>query len=160
MLDVVGYEGLYSISPEGKVWSYRTQKFLKPLLNNKGYWYVQFWVNNKHKVCLLHRLIAATFIPNPNNLPEVNHKDAVKTNNSIDNLEWCTHRQNMEHCFKNNLRVAAVGERASRSKLKEWQVLEIRANYKRGLGVKMGKEYGVGADVISEIMNRKIWKHI
>jgi hypothetical protein len=66
----------------------------------------------------------------------------------------------MQHAFKNNLRIAAVGERASKSKLKTNQVIEIRARYKRGLGMKLAREFGVDGSVISEIVNRKIWRHV
>ena len=69
----------------------------KPVLNNNGYYVISI----NHKTKLLHRLVAELFIPNPNNLPEVNHKDENKTNNSVQNLEWCTHRENINYGSRN-----------------------------------------------------------
>ena len=160
MLDLAKYEGKYAITPDGRVWSYLHNRFLARSLTNKGYWQVQLWKDRKGHKVLIHRALAQAYIPNPLNLPEVNHKNATKTDNALTNLEWCTHRQNMEHCFTNNLRKAAVGERASKAKLKEYQVLAIRSRYVRGIGMKLAREYHVDGSVISEIVNRKIWRHI
>lgn len=70
---------------------------LKQQTNKNGYMYVQFSMNGKHFSRLVHRVIAITFLPNPNNLPEVNHKDNNRTNNSVDNLEWCTRQYNQDY---------------------------------------------------------------
>ena len=85
---VPGYEGLYEVSNLGKV--RRNGKILKPSKNNWGYLRVNLYKNGIMKSAYIHRLVAQTFLPNPQNLPMINHKDEDKTNNSIDNLEWCT----------------------------------------------------------------------
>ena len=72
-------------------------------INKEGYINVTVCANNKNKTLLLHRLVAETFIPNPNNLPCVNHIDGNKLNNSIENLEWVTHKQNSKHAYDNNV---------------------------------------------------------
>lgn len=97
MKDIRNYEGLYAITEDGKVWSYKRNKWLKPTLYNNGYLYVTFG-DKRHA---MHRLVAEAYIPNPDNLPEVNHKDECKTNNCIKNLEWCTHEYNSNYGNRN-----------------------------------------------------------
>lgn len=94
MKDVVGYEGLYAVTSCGKVWSYRRQKFLKPGVNHKGYLFVNLCKNGKVKCSRVHRLVAEAYIPNQDNLPQVNHKDENKSNNCLQNLEWCDNKYN------------------------------------------------------------------
>lgn len=100
--DVKGYEGLYQVSNLGKVKSliYKKSKIRVPVLNNRGYYHMGLKGGAKK---LIHRLVAETFIPNPNNLPCINHKDGDKTNNIVENLEWCTQEQNVQHSYNNNL---------------------------------------------------------
>ena len=104
-LDIEGYEGLYQISNLGNVKSFKSvskNKILKPVLR-KGYATVILRKNKVNKLHSIHRLIATAFIPNPDNLPQVNHIDGNKSNNNVDNLEWCTHLENMRHAFKTGL---------------------------------------------------------
>ncbi len=98
--DVVGYEDSYQISILGKLKrSYKTkpEKIIKPIKGHLGYMCYTLSKNAKLKTYRIHRLVALHFIPNPNNLPEVNHKDGNKENYSVENLEWCTRSQNMKH---------------------------------------------------------------
>ena len=100
--DIAGYEGLYQVSNLGRVKSLnygRTgkEKLLQPKLNNRNYWMIQLSKNGVSKKYLLHRLVAQTFLPNPNNLPVVNHIDENKNNNYASNLEWCTQQYNVTY---------------------------------------------------------------
>ena len=97
--DIEGYEGLYQVSNLGRVRSLnykRTGKVQNMKLGTypNGYKMVDLKKNNKRKAHLVHRLVAKAFIPNPNQLCEVNHKDEDKANNTVDNLEWCSHIYN------------------------------------------------------------------
>jgi len=94
--DVAGYEGLYEISDAGNV--RRNGKVLNHNVNVKnGYHSVQLCKNGVHKRVYVHRLVAVAFLPNPKNLPQINHKDEHKENNTVENLEWCSVKYNNNH---------------------------------------------------------------
>ena len=95
MKDIKGYEGLYAITTEGDVWSYKSKKFLKPRTRGKGYLTVGLHRDGKLKFYLVHRLVAEAYIPNPDNLPQVDHIDGNKTHNYVNNLQWITNRDNV-----------------------------------------------------------------
>ena len=102
--DIQGYEGLYKINRSGEVLSVRTGKILKAGKNRQGYMNVVLSKNGESKTYKVHRLAAKTFIPNPNNYPCINHKDEDKTNNNIENLEWCTAKYNINYGTANKRR--------------------------------------------------------
>lgn len=97
--DVTGYEGLYQISNLGRVKSLKYDKFMTPAISN-GYQRIGFTKNSIKKFYRVHRLVAQAFIPNPDNKPFVNHKDGVRDNNVVDNLEWCTISENEQHKYE------------------------------------------------------------
>ena len=101
MKDIKGYEGLYAITPEGEVWSYKRKKFLVLIADKKGYLRVNLCKDGKVKHYRIHRLVAEAYIPNPDNLPQVNHKDENKANNCIQNLEWCDAKYNSNYGTRN-----------------------------------------------------------
>lgn len=170
--DVVGYEGIYQISNLGNVKSlnryaktkcgnerfFKGKVLIKRLL--KGYERVELNNNGVAKQWSVHRLVALAFIPNPNNLPVINHKDEVKTNNNIDNLEWCTVKYNNNYGNR-NLKVSlktrgkkrphTCGKNHFRSKvvicLNDLKVYETLT--------KAAKVYGCGRGRISEVCNKK-----
>lgn len=115
--DIPGYEGIYEASNAGKVrtkegkttyterhgarvWK---QRELKQKTDKLGYKRVSLWKDGKHKTWLVHRLVAITFIPNPEEHSIINHKDTKPGNNHVENLEWCDHLHNVRHAFKNHL---------------------------------------------------------
>ena len=106
--DIKGFEGLYQVSNLGEVKSlnYRghgKEKLLKQSHTN-GYPVVVLYINGDKFQKYIHRLVAETFIPNPNNLPQVNHIDGVKMNNNVSNLEWCSVAHNLVHAIDTGLR--------------------------------------------------------
>lgn len=115
MKDIENYEGLYAVTSCGKVYSYRSKKFLKPR-NYRGYLGVVLCKDGKRKDYLIHRLVAAAYIPNSDNLPLVNHKDENKHNNALNNLEWCTQKYNLNY--------GTAKERANQKKFKKCQCVE------------------------------------
>lgn len=94
MRDIKDYEGLYAITSCGRVWSYRTKKFLKPGDNGNGYKFVSLCKGGKAKLYLIHRLVAEAYLPNPNNLPQVSHLDETRDNNCVNNLCWSSIKDN------------------------------------------------------------------
>ena len=94
MRDVKDYEGLYAVTSCGKIWSYRNERFLTPSTDKRGYFKVNLCKNGKCKTYKLHRLVAEAYIPNLNNLPQVDHIDNDKTHNYVNNLQWITNREN------------------------------------------------------------------
>ena len=106
-----GYEGLYSVSDTGEVFFHKTGKgasawMLKQQRSTKGYSQVRLYDHSGGgKTLVVHRLVAAAFLDNPNNLPHVNHKNHIKTDNSIDNLEWCTAQYNAEYSLAKNYKL-------------------------------------------------------
>lgn len=98
MKPIPGYEDYYLASEDGRIYSKRYNKFLKPAITKDGYAQVSLvGENGKQYSYKVHRLVAKTFIDNPNNLPEVNHKDYDRLNNFVSNLEWCNHYDNIKH---------------------------------------------------------------
>ena len=127
--------------------------------NPDGYPTVTLRVLNVKQTPTVHRLVAKTFIANPYNLPEVNHKDGVKTNNFASNLEWSTGSDNVKHAYALDL-VSRVGTKNPSVILSEAQVLEIRELQGHETGTYLASYYGVGKSTIYKIWNREIWKHI
>ena len=116
MKDIKGYEGLYAITSCGKVWSYRSNRFLIPRIVN-GYSQVTLRKNSKGKSYYIHRLVAEAYIPNPENKSQVNHINEIKSHNYIANLEWVTPKENMNFGTRK--------ERANRATAKKVYCVEI-----------------------------------
>ena len=99
--EIPNTDGLYLISEEGKVFSARSNRIIKNQRLSNGYWRVELNFSGTSKRYFIHRLVAETFLPNPDNLPEVNHKDENPSNNHVSNLEWCTHKYNVNYGTRN-----------------------------------------------------------
>lgn len=101
--DIVGFKGFYRVSNKGNVFSARSQKPLTKSLHPRGYRTVALTKTGTWRPYLIHRLVAEAFIPNPDNKPMVNHINAVKSDNYVQNLEWVTHIENCQHAMANGL---------------------------------------------------------
>lgn len=129
--EVEGYNEFYEVSSLGRVRVKRRQrnsvngviwremKVLKPKIGTRGYFQVNLYVNGKGRLFYIHTLVARAFVPNPNGYPEVNHLDAGRLNNKASNLEWCTHKQNMEHAVRLG-RVKGAKERKRRERAEQF----------------------------------------
>ena len=131
--DIKDFEGLYQVSNRGKVKRIKSiivdisqggvrtreipERLLKQSFAGCGYCSVMLSKNGKVRRFNVHRLVAEAFIPNPSNLPEINHKDENKTNNCVDNLEWCTSKYNANYGNRNSLISKLKRERDKKNKL-------------------------------------------
>lgn len=108
MKDIKGYEGKYAITSCGKVWSYKRKIFLKPSKNRDGYHQVTLYNDKGKSCCFIHKLVAETYMPNPQKLSEINHIDEDKSHNYIRNLEYCTHKYNVH--YSNNIKKLSLAK--------------------------------------------------
>lgn len=163
---VKGYEGRYEVSNLGNVCSlnYNRKKIRKNLSLNRflcGYNSVSLYKNRISTEMLAHRIVAQAFISNPENKTEVNHKNSIRNDNRLENLEWVTPKENTQHAMELG-RLNLPGEQSPRSKLTNRGVKEIRSKYVHNeYGyIRLGKEYGVSSTAIKNVVTRKTWKHI
>ena len=170
--DIEGYEGHYQVSNLGRVrslgkyrknfltggYSYHKGKILKNILNRKGYYYITLYKNGKAIKKTIHRLVATAFIANTKNKPQVNHINGIKTDNRVENLEWCDSRENRIHAFKIGLQKS--GEERKTAKLTQKQADEIRKEYTSGKISKrqLAEKYGVSEGTIKCVILRKTYK--
>ena len=128
--DIKGYENLYRVNKQGDVYSLISNKVLKTFYRgsrpDNKYKVVDLRTNGKRKTISVHRMVAEAFIPNPDNLPCVNHKDGNKDNNCVENLEWCTYSENNQHALAKGLKVFESGSKNKNSKLTYEDVVEIK----------------------------------
>lgn len=164
--DVIGWEGMYEVTDDGKVFSSKIRKgggnlWLKQPLNGCGYHMVNLCKNGKCNLKRVHRLVAEAFIKNPNKYKCVNHKNGIKTDNRVLNLEWCSHAQNNYHAYKIGLKKPKFGSLSYNAILNDSKVIKIRSLYKAGVKAKeLSKKYGVSTSCIRSIVSRRNWKHL
>ena len=159
-----GYEGLYQGSTKGRIKSFHSGegRILTPLVAKGGYLRVKLTKDGKIRTCLIHRLVAELFIANPENKPEVHHRDDNPANNCVENLEWVTEEENTRYALEaGNLK---MGESHYKAKLTEADVRYIRANYiprHPEFGMKaLAEKFGVNRETIYAIVYYKTWKHV
>ena len=173
-----GFGCKYLASKDGRVFSLRGNKYLKPMLSRKGYEWVRFYRDDGSKRSItVHRLVSLTYIENPEGKPQVNHKNGNKRDNSVDNLEWCTNLENMAHAKdaglipnggSGNKNGNLQGEKIHTSKLTSDDVARLRENDKI-IRKENGKlpyrskpwlKFGIGKTQYNNIVKRKFWRHI
>lgn len=161
-LYVDGQETKYLISDDGTIYSQITNKFLKPFKNPQGYCLIDLSVNGKTYTRQLHRLVAMTFIDNPNQLETVNHKDGDKTNNCVDNLEWMTRLDNVRHAWKTGLSKPRYGTDNPANVYTEEQIHNVCKMLE--VGICSNKYIAISCNVnitlIRDIKFRGKWKQI
>jgi hypothetical protein len=151
-----GIDSEYALGEDGSVYNASKGVYLKGTSITKNNRYVKVHVD---KFRPLHRLIAENFIPNPLNLPQVNHKNGNRLDNSVSNLEWCTASRNVQHAYENNLK-SNKGSLNPISKLNDDLVRRIRAEKGTHQQVRdrLGLDVGVGC--IKAVRTFKNWKHV
>jgi hypothetical protein len=168
--DIKGYEGKYQVSSIGRVKSlqristFNNSKGLKKEIiiktwNEEGYIRVKLSNNSVEKTYRVHRLVANEFLQNPFNKSQVNHKNGIKTDNSVENLEWCTNKENMKHAIETGLK-DQKGIKHHKCKLTEEQVLEIRKIGFSETRMSLSKKYGISRTNVLGIIRGKFWKHL
>lgn len=146
--------GNYIVYSDGRVFSKRRGLFLINSIDGDGY----FWLRAP-KAIKLHRLLAICFIPNPKELPVINHKDGNKQNNNLKNLEWCTVKHNCQHAVKIGLHKPMFGIKNPAAKLKYLDLLIIREALQKGFsGYSISKYYKVDKATIYRIKNGLTWR--
>lgn len=147
----------YKVTEDGKIINAKTNRVLHQYKGKNGYLICQFG----GKTRLVHRVILSAFIPQPKEKEFVNHIDGNKSNNSLNNLEWCTRGENMKHAYSHNLK-SSKGENNGRCKLLKSDVDYIRKVYIRGdheygeLG--LAKKFGVSRTTIGAVICKQNWK--
>ena len=154
---------IYYVSNMGRVKD-ENGKFLPIHTNKEGYCQIHLGSGRKgRKTWRLHRLVATIFIPNPNNLSDINHINFDRSDNRVCNLEWISHTDNVRYSYKHGRHEGRqVGEKNNKARLTEEQVIDIRRKYDSGemTQIELAKEYNVGWSTIYNIVNRLTWKHI
>lgn len=147
----------YFVSPSGNVYN-RHGVRMKGAIDRCGYRHI----NLNKKSVNVHRLIAETFIPNPNNLSCVNHKDGNKLNNCVENLEWCTYSENTIHSYAHNLQKVASGEEHRNHKLDWDKVKYIRQFYKKRDkqfgATALAKKFNVSRSTVLSVIHNESWR--
>jgi hypothetical protein len=154
-------DGYYKASNLGRIKRVDSNRILKCNDNGHGYRYIKLCILNQRKNHYVHRLVASTFIPKEKNKIEVNHKNAIKSDNRVSNLEWVSIQQNRDHAVKNGL--VAHGEKSSNSVLTEKQVVEILDIFHKNPKsnkTHIGRRFGVNDTAIIKILRGMRWTRV
>ena len=168
---IVGFWGFYEISTFGRVRRLQKRNGFGPLQNPRavkpstrhdGYQIVALYMPRalKQHSCYVHRLVAEAFIERVNERYQVNHIDGNKSNNHVENLEWCTAKQNQQHASKTGLMNPPKGERSATAKLTEPQAKHIKYGYEGLTHNDIAALYGVSRQCVQLIRSGKNWSHI
>jgi hypothetical protein len=166
--DIKGYEGLYEISNLGRIKSmwrkkesqllfgfYQNGRIITTHTHKNKSIIVSLRKDSKHKRHYLHRLLAIAFIPNPHNKPCINHLDGNRSNNEMDNIEWCTYKENSEHAYNNNL--TSRNDKITLTNLSSGEVKGFRSQRKACIFLCESNNY-IHRMLLRGIDNNKTWK--
>ena len=171
---VQGFEGAYEVSSLGQVrsldrlitssdqrqWVQRGRLLVIDYNHNGGYGTLQLCLHNRPKRYLVHRLVAIAFLPNPDNLPEVNHRSGIKTDNRKTNLEWALRQGNIDHAVSTGL-IANKGSLNSQAKLDEATVRKMRRMRADGMSIReIAIATGATPRNVRNIVSYVSWKHL
>lgn len=175
--DIEGYEGIYQVSTLGKIKALpvskkygrfeqkRKETILKPSIDKRGYHSVSLQKDGITKYCSVHRIVAEAFILNIENKPTTNHIDGDKSNNSVYNLEWATHKEQINHADKNGLRNIR-GENSAVARATNEAVEYIRKNHWSDLKAQKSNtqelcdKFAISKTTIYNILRNRSWKHV
>lgn len=171
---VKGYEGRYEVSSLGSIrsldmmmknghgtYSRKKGRTLKTFKNRKGYLQVKLCKDGLNESTVVHRVVAMSFIENKNGYDQVNHLNGIKDDNRVENLEWCSNRQNIIHAYKNGLINTNKGENHHMSKLTNSNVVAIKKRIKKGEAMhRIASDYNVSTTAIMYIKSGVNWSHI
>ncbi len=151
---------MYNIGRVKSLFS-RKERILFTSTDRRGYPRVTLCVHGRRTI-RIHRLVAQTFITNPENKRECNHKDGVKLNNNVNNLEWVTSSENQLHAYKTGLKIfeGRKGEGSPVSKLTNENVIEMRSLKGKMLHKDISKKFNISECQVSTILAKKQWKHL
>ena len=155
----------FEVSTHGRLKNIKTGYIYKPNVLNTGYSSVRTTLGSESRKIhiIMHKAVAYTFLPNPNNLPEVNHKDGKRSNNCVENLEWCSSHENQQHKYDAGLfdKTKISGENNHMSKLTWDDVRFIRGNYcprSREFGVRaLARKFDVSRPIIKNVIENRTW---
>lgn len=165
-IEIQGYEGLYSVTSDGKVWGHKRKKFLTACPNSRGYFVVTLHGHGKTTKSV-HRLVAENFLPQIEGKDQVNHINGNKANNSVDNLEWCNSSENHFHAVQtlgrkhtDTQRQAARRNGISCRRIEMDDARQIRHDYVTGEFTQrmLGDRYGISRDAVGLILRNKTYK--
>lgn len=142
------YLNTYQVYSDGTIYSQKSKRLLKPATSgSNGYYHYQLGGKKVYP----HRLVAELFIGNPEGLPQINHKNGIKTDNRVENLEFCTAGDNVKHMYATGLKT---------TKLTREDIIQIRTKEMDVPQRKLAQKYGVSQTMIGYIKNRKLWIHV
>ena len=158
--DIPNYEGRYQVSSLGRVKSFKFSKerVLKCAVNSTGYILTNLYEKANRKAYKVHRLVMIAFIGESD--LDVNHKNGIKTDNRLENLEYCTRSENVQHAFNTGLSQSVKGERHGRAKLTRACAERIKYGHKGMMQKDISEIYGISPNQVCSIRTGRTWKHI